>query len=237
MDLPSFRYVGSELELFSDALNWKKYLADQIRPYLGRSVVEVGAGLGRTTRTLISGKQRRWLCVEPDGAFAAGIRADVSEERLPIACEVVHGTLADVPASIEFDTALYLDVLEHIEHDVREATRACDLLSPKGHLVVLAPAHSWLFSPFDRAIGHYRRYSKASLARCIPEEMRRVELKYLDAVGLLASCSNKYLLRQAMPTPGQIQTWDRLMVPLSRRLDPLLRFALGKSLLGVWRKV
>ena len=59
---------------------------------------------------------------------------------------------------------------------------------------------------------------------------------YLDSVGLLASLSNRAMLRQHMPTARQIAIWDRLMVPMSRLLDPLLFHRLGKSVLAVWRK-
>ena len=45
----SFAYSGSELELFADALNWKRYFAAGLRPYLGSRVLEVGAGIGGTT--------------------------------------------------------------------------------------------------------------------------------------------------------------------------------------------
>jgi hypothetical protein len=52
---------------------------------------------------------------------------------------------------------------------------------------------------------------------------------------LLASLSNRWL-KQRLPTVGQIQLWDAWMVPVSRVLDPLLQYAIGKSVLGVWRK-
>jgi len=39
-----------------------------------------------------------------------------------------------------------------------------------------------------------------------------------------------------MPNPKQIAVWDKLMVPLSTVVDPLLGFKIGKSILGIWRK-
>ena len=67
---------------------------------------------------------------------------------------------------------LYIDVLEHIEHDLDELARAASHLAPGGHLVVLAPAHQALFSDFDRAIGHYRRYNRAGLQKLAPAGLR-----------------------------------------------------------------
>jgi hypothetical protein len=69
-----------------------------------------------------------------------------------------------------------------------------------------------------------------------PPELDVERILYLDSVGMLASAANRLLLRQSMPTAGQLQFWDRRLIPLSRVCDPLLRHALGKSIVGVWRK-
>jgi hypothetical protein len=39
-----------------------------------------------------------------------------------------------------------------------------------------------------------------------------------------------------MPTLPQILLWDRIMVPVSRLLDPLLAYRFGKSIIAVWRR-
>ena len=106
---------------------------------------------------------------------------------------------------------------------------------PGGRIVVLTPAHQSLFSPFDAAIGHFRRYDRASLGRLSPCGLER--MFFLDAVGLFASGANRLLLRQSMPTLGQIQTWDRWIIPVSRVVDPLLGFRAGKTIVGIWRKI
>jgi hypothetical protein len=141
--------------------------------------------------------------------------------------------MADIDG--RFDTILYLDVLEHIEDDSAELVCAASNLNPGGHLIVLSPAHQFLFSPFDSAIGHFRRYSKTSLMRAASQtHLSPVKIAYLDAVGMLASAANSMLLNQAMPTERQILTWDRLLIPVSRLLDRGLGYRLGKSILGVW---
>jgi hypothetical protein len=63
-----------------------------------------------------------------------------------------------------------------------------------------------------------------------------VKLIYLDPVGLLASLANRVLLRSPMPTRRQIAVWDRLLVPASRAIDPILGGAVGKSVFAVWRR-
>jgi hypothetical protein len=114
--------------------------------------------------------------------------------------------------------------------------RAAARLNPGGALIVLAPAHPFLFTPFDAAIGHFRRYTRASLRAVAPGTLRVEKLVYLDAAGMLASAANRWLLQSSMPTERQILTWDRLLVPVSRLIDPLFAGGVGKSVLGIWRK-
>jgi SAM-dependent methyltransferase len=146
------------------------------------------------------------------------------------------GALADVDASESFDTVLYMDVLEHIEDDRAEMARAAAVLRPGGRLLVLCPAHQWLFSPFDHSIGHFRRYTERMFREITPPDLKLVRLVYLDTIGLLASLGNKLVLRRSMPNLAQITVSDRFMLPISRVADPLLGYTLGKSVLGIWCK-
>ena len=231
-----YHYVGDELDLFAAAVRWKAYFRRKITPYLGPEVLEVGAGLGGTTRTLCRGTERRWTCLEPDPQLASRLVSEQAAGRLPGACEVVVGTLDDQLRDDRYDSVLYMDVLEHIEADHVEMTQAAHRLKPGGHLIVLSPAHQWLFTPFDRSIGHWRRYSKTTLRAAGPAGLDLVWLGYLDSVGFFASLANKLMLHQAMPTPRQIRFWDQVLVRMSEWTDPVLGYRAGKSILGVWRR-
>lgn len=231
-----YHYVGDELDLFAAATRWKGYVRDRIAPYLSGEVLEVGAGLGGTTRAFCRGDEQRWVCLEPDPGLAARLEAAQGAGQLPACAEVVVGTLADRLSDDRFDSILYMDVLEHIEDDRVEVVRAASRLRPGGFLIALSPAHQWLFTPFDRAIGHCRRYTRASLGGLIPPNLRLVRLDYLDAVGFFASLANRLLLRQAMPTPKQVAFWDNVLVRLSAGVDPLLGHRAGKSVLAVWQR-
>jgi SAM-dependent methyltransferase len=232
----SYVYCGAELDLFAAAAYWKTYIRAAVTPFLGRTVLEVGAGNGNTTRALCRGGFDRWVCLEPDAALADQLDSAAGAGELPDCCRVSIGTLSDLSEHDRFDTILYMDVLEHIEDDRAELERAARQLEPGGHLIVLAPAHQWLFTPFDRSIGHYRRYTKRTLRVAAPGELSLKRLLYMDSVGMLASLGNRLLLKSAMPTAQQIAVWDRLMVPLSRLVDPVLLHTLGKSVLGIWTR-
>jgi SAM-dependent methyltransferase len=229
-------YVGGELELFADARNWKAYWSERLRPYLGKDVLDVGAGLGATAQLLAARTPGRYVALEPDAALADRIRADVASGVLPPGVEVRTGTLQSLDPEPRFDTVLYIDVLEHIEDDVAELRQAAARLRPGGRLIVLAPAHQSLFSPFDAAIGHHRRYDRRSLGALRPEGLALERMFYLDSAGLLASAANRLLLRASLPTPAQIRLWDRRLVPVSRVLDPVLAHRAGKTVVAVFRR-
>lgn len=233
--MADYSYPGEELDIFQRARNWKRYIKKQVRPFLHGKILEVGAGIGTNTILLFSGREMRWDCVEPDASLVERLEARISARNLSGRVRTVHGTLQSLPKQARYDTVLYIDVLEHIPDDAGELKAASMHLNPDGHLLVLAPAHEPLMSPFDQHIGHLRRYSRSSLLAVAPDWLRPVRLRYLDSAGLTASLMNRHLLKSAMPTASNVLLWDRLLVPCSFLLDPLLNYRVGKSLLAVWR--
>jgi SAM-dependent methyltransferase len=228
-------YIGSELELFAHARNWKRYWGSIVRPHLGDRVLDVGAGIGETAKTLATDHHKRWVCLEPDQRMAEQITQRISARDLPAICEARVGTIDDIGEQ-DFSAVLYIDVLEHIRNDREELAKAAERVRPDGRVIVLAPAHQWLYTPFDRAIGHFRRYTLAELRALTPPQLAEESGLYLDSVGLFASLTNRLVLKSEMPTTRQIAIWDRAMVPVSRVLDPALFYRMGKSILAIWRR-
>lgn len=229
-------YIGNELELFGHAHNWKRYYRKHLSPFIQGNVLEVGAGIGETTAHLLNEKVENWLCVEPDASLAEKIEFKIKNNQLPTACKLLVGTTLDLSPSIKYDTIIYIDVIEHIEKDKEEIERASALLNKGGKLIILVPAHQYLYSPFDKAIGHFRRYNKKRLQEVIPTGIQKKKIFYLDCLGLFASLVNKWFLKKDYPTLQQVKFWDRMIVPISKLLDPLIGFSTGKSLIGIWQK-
>ena len=232
--MTDFAYVGNDLSLFAGATTWKSYVRSHLRSYVSGEILEVGAGIGAATAIFYDGTQRRWVCLEPDRELANRIKSNLPPGLAN--CEVVVGTVSDLGPGEQFDSILYMDVLEHIEADAAELALAVSHLKPNGTLVLVAPALPWLSTPFDAAVGHYRRYTKHSLRSIVPQGLRETKCIYLDSAGLLASLGNKLFLRSRIPSKAQIQFWDRAMVPISRYTDRALNHTIGKSILGVWQK-
>ena len=233
----NLRYPGGELELFAGATNWKSYIGGLLSPYLGETVLDVGAGIGGHVPFLCGSGVKEWVCLEPDERLASEIVRRIEGGDLPAFCRVVTGTIEALVGCGAFSTILYLDVLEHIAEDRVEMEKAAGRVADGGCLIVLAPAHQFLFSPFDAAIGHYRRYTAAALRAVTPPRCRLEVCRMLDSAGFFASLANRLLLRSARPTPAQIRFWDRALVPISQRLDPCLGYRFGKSILALWRRM
>jgi precorrin-6B methylase 2 len=236
MERVNTTYVGSELDLFSGATNWKAYWSGILRPYLGRNILDVGAGLGATALAFAQIECDSYLAIEPDETLVERMQDSAAEGCFHPSFQVAAGTSEALRADQRFDTILYIDVLEHIACDLEEMAKAAAHLLPGGRIVVLSPAHQWLFTAFDHAIGHVRRYDKATLAATKPAGLTVERLFYLDSVGMLASLGNRLLLRCSSPTVGQIQLWDGWMVPASRVLDRATGFRLGKSVVAIFQK-
>lgn len=230
MSNKSLPYDESTLEKFSHTRNWKSYWVSALHSYIAGDVLEVGAGLGTNTALINNPQVRSIHSLEPDEALAARMRDAV---RAIPGVTAGCGTIFSVSGRL-FDSIVYIDVLEHIEDDKSELAQAVRLLRPGGRLIVLAPALQALYSPFDKAIGHYHRYDRKSLQYCSPPSSRLEKLEYLDCVGMIASGANKFVLKQSSPSLRQILFWDKYMIPVSRILDPLIGHRLGKSILAVW---
>jgi Methyltransferase domain len=232
--MSEFVYIGTELELFAKAKNWKKYIKDYLVKYIKGNILEVGAGLGSNTNLLHNPQCHQWLCLEPDYQLFTALQIAISSQEIPN-CQAQNGTI-DLLEDQLFDSILYLDVLEHIQDDKKEVIQVVQRLNIGGYLIILCPAHQWLFSPFDIAVGHYRRYNKASLKAVMPDNIQIIKLVYLDSIGLLANLGNRLLLKQSKPSSNQIEIWDKFMVSLSRLVDPLISYRAGKSVLLIGKK-
>jgi len=230
----SFKYEGDELVLFQHAKHWKKYFSQQIKPYIKANVLEVGAGIGATTLLLNDGSVKKWLLLEPDEEMSSTLKKKIEAKELPANCQLQSGTIDNVTST--FDTIIYIDVLEHIEKDGEEMEKAAALLNAGGHVIVLSPAFQFLYNPFDKAIGHHRRYNKKTIRNITPAVLRLVSSRYYDSAGYFAALMNKLFLRKKYPTQKQVLFWDNRMVPVSKVTDKIFFHSFGKSIIGVWKK-
>jgi SAM-dependent methyltransferase len=147
--------------------------------------------------------------------------------------------LGDVTASrwaSEFDTAVMLDVLEHLDDDRAMLRTLWDALQPGGKVLIKVPAFQWLNGTLDDAVGHRRRYDRRSLTRAFTDAgFERAQTWYFNSLAIPGWWLNGSVLRRTTPPAGQLALLDRL-IPLFRTVDSLTRPVLGLSLFGVATK-
>jgi len=232
----TINYRGKELDLFSEVTIWKRYWKDAIHEFLGSHILEVGSGLGASVEIFADDSFSTWLGLEPDPDMVALLKERKGEGEFPNWCEFKQGAIRDLADSAQFDTILYIDVLEHIQDDGAEIELAANHVKISGYIVVIAPSHQFLYSEFDSSVGHIKRYDNHSLRALTPRGFSVVDSKYLDSVGLLASLGNRFILHSSIPSRRQLWIWDKILVRLSRVVDPLVRYSIGKSILFVWQR-
>ena len=160
----------------------------------------------------------------------------IKEEELPAFCKAINGTLDDLPVLQKFDTIIYIDVLEHIENDKSEIEKAVTKLNDDGQLIILSPAFQMLYSPFDKAIGHYRRYTKKTLRETVKTpNLTETKMFYLESSGMLLLLINKFLFKRNYPSKKNIVVWDKLFIPVSKLLDKISFYSFGKTIIGIWK--
>ena len=216
------------LENLDDATRYASWIGSLIEPHLGADVLEIGAGHGALT-----------------ARFVERCRSLTATDLSPRAVEVLRGRYADrshvtvVQADVEgatrdadYDTIVLVNVLEHIEDDDKALRQLAGALRPGGKVVVFVPAFEWLYSDYDRRIGHHRRYRKADLeAAAQAAGLRVAELRYMNSVGVAAWWITARRLKLT-PTSGPlVRTYDRLFVPVLRALESAVRPPFGQSLL------
>ena len=222
----------STLDSLDDADNYADWVYEMVEPVLGSTVVEVGAGHGTFTRRLSKG--RRVLAVEP--ANSAVDRLEQTVAGLDGA-ELLHGDLASVPESIAADSVLFVNVLEHIDDDLGALRDARARLVPGGHVVVYAPALEPLYSRFDRAVGHVRRYRKKELAAVMDQAGLEVTTcRYVNAPGTVAWLLYAKLAGRTPTKRGPAMAYDRVVVPVIRRLEQNWEPPVGQSILCIGRR-
>lgn len=99
--------------------------------------------------------------VEPDGEC-------VETARAVLGTDIRQGSLPDdLGVEGPFDVISMLDVLEHIENDQQALEVVRSLLAPDGRLILTVPALPVLYSDHDRALHHFRRYTRRTLTEAI----------------------------------------------------------------------
>jgi SAM-dependent methyltransferase len=222
----------SVLEALDEARNYNEWVAGLALPHLGDDPLEIGSGTGTYASLWLEMGLERLTVSELDPAlverlrerFAGDSRVSVAEVDLLTATPAAHSAVVAV------------NVLEHIEDDVAGLRAAGRLVRPGGAVVVFVPAFPFAMSRFDRALGHFRRYTLRSTRLAFEKAGLAIDrLRYVNAPGLIAWTIGMRLLRLSPREGVALRAWDRAVVPPARALERRLPVPFGQSVLAVGR--
>jgi glycosyltransferase involved in cell wall biosynthesis len=230
-------HVEDTLALLSRANHYNKWMFDTIRPFLGRRILEIGSGIGNFTGALLSTGAAELVVTDTSPAYLQRL-SDRYAGSGNVSTEVWNLNDAPAPRIRDYaDSAVCLNVLEHIPDDVGAMRNIYASIAPGGRLVALVPAHQWLYGSLDRHLGHCRRYERSELRRKMEEAGFEVETTFwMNAFGMIGwFTSARILKRQTIPF-RQIRIFE-LMVPIARFVDGLAtRLVGGLSLICIARR-
>lgn len=237
-----FVYPGRELEAMSLAVNYHRWIFQSIRPWLGKQVVEVGAGTGSFSELLLGAGVADIALVEPSVNMYEQLKAWLSGLKQSVPVKAYNATFVEVAERIRAehkpDSILYINVLEHIQDDARELALVHETLSEHGRIFIFVPAFPWLYGGFDEEVGHVRRYRKAELEDgCRRAGFRIIESRYFDLVGVLPWYVKYRILKSRGMEPWAVRFYDRYLLHVTKAIESIVTPPVGKNIVLIAEKV
>lgn len=210
-------------------LSW---VAGLIRPHLGDTVIEIGAGIGHMTGRLMS-RRLQYVACEKDPLYLHALRNRFL--RTPNVCvrALDPGCSSDLArVDGKFDTLLCLNVLEYLDDPSCSLAALRENVKVGGRIIVLAPHGPGLMGRIDRTLGHRRRYTRNELSALLQESGFRVErMRHFNKGGALAWWTFGNVFGRKSISKITLKLFDKT-VWFWRRVDPLLPWR-GLSLVAI----
>lgn len=234
---PKDVHGGATLETLADAKRYNAWQVDLLRPYIGKRIVEIGSGIGNISTELLKTNPERLVLTDMDEAYRSRLRERFGDDQRVMVADLqlpAPGIQARFAAE-RLDTAIALNVVEHIDDDVGAVSSMRDALVPGGRVLILVPAMQSIYGRMDEALGHFRRYDPGSLKKLLTACDLEIEhLTWFNRAGVPGWWLHAKVRGRADVPVGGVRLFDSL-VPLFR-LERFLPLPFGQSVIGVGRK-
>ncbi len=229
-------YIGRDLEAMSYAENYNKWIIELFSPYIGDKVAEIGAGTGNLTRLLLANDLISELTAfEPSSKMYNYLTQNIDSNKKVTLINSIFSESSDMHLNM-LDSIFYINVLELVKDDIAEVNLMHNALNVDGYACVFVPALSWLYSDFDKSIGHFRRYHKDQLIQLFDSNgFEVVTVKHIDMLGILPWYINFVLMKRVLDQ-NTTKIYDRFIIPIIRIIDKIAPSPIGKNLLIVAKK-
>jgi SAM-dependent methyltransferase len=226
--------TGRQLEAAGrDKPRYRRYQYELIAPHCGRSILEVGAGLGEFAEQFTDVERLVVSDVDP-AAVAVMARRFAGRPEVQVT-QLELGKPPDLEQPVE--SVVAINVLEHFEDDIGALRSLATAVEVGGSIVLWVPGYQRLYGEFDRRVGHFRRYTPRTLTEVVRRAGLEVEL--VKPVNLLGGVAWWFTVRRGgatSPDPRMVAVFDRCVVPVTKALERVVRVPFGQSVLCVARK-
>jgi 2-polyprenyl-3-methyl-5-hydroxy-6-metoxy-1,4-benzoquinol methylase len=233
-------YVGKDLEAMSFAVNYHKWILDEFGGFLGKNIIEVGAGTGSFSEMILQTEPETLFLVEPSDLYkdlTENISRLETRTRVNFYNSIFSAVASEIADRKRPDSIIYVNVLEHIEDDDAELNLIRQTLIPGGRAFIFVPALELLYGEFDRKLGHFRRYRKSELEeKCINAGFKILTSKYFDFAGVVPWYVKYRLLNSVELGGGAVSLYDKVVVPIFRRIESAVSVPVGKNVLLIAEK-
>jgi glycosyltransferase involved in cell wall biosynthesis/ubiquinone/menaquinone biosynthesis C-methylase UbiE len=223
------------LDALAHTPRFNEWMASRVRPYLGPTVLELGAGIGNLTLRLARGR-KRYVATDVDPEHIGrlhtrfGARPNIAVRRCDLESSDDFAPLAE-----SVSTVICLNVLEHVADDMMGLRNIHSALEPGGRAIVLVPNDPKLYGTLDRVLEHHRRYTLQELTTKLHDTGFTVEQIFsFNRVTRPGWILNGRILRRSSFGRIQLAIFDSL-VSIWRRIDDLLPWG-PVSLIAVAKK-
>lgn len=226
-------FVAEDLRQMALAPRYNAWIYSLIGPHLGTRILEVGSGIGNMTVWMLEHAEML-IGVEPNEHCWSTLQHRFLDKPNFHLLRSTLERLDDAEMRLgRLDTIVCTNVLEHIRDDAEQLRRMRSWLVPGGRIVVVAPAGPQAAGRIDRALGHYRRYTLASMRQAMTAADFRVDLlEYSNLLGLIGWWFNARIRRVVKQSDSQIRVFDRLS-PLLAAVEKRVKLPAGLSILAV----
>lgn len=221
-------------------LPYYRWVADEFGQALGARVLDAGCGVGNFFSAIVD-RIELGVGIDLSPINVADARQRFADHRNIQFLQADLDEQAKALRDMHFDTVICLDVLEHIEDDMRLLSRLAEIVIPGGHVLIKVPACPWLYGSVDLASDHYRRYDRRMLREITEKAGLDIRsLRYMNIAGVVPYWLKSRVLKRKANfsrtfTPRQLDGIRRA-IPWLRMLDRLTGPFVGQSLIMVARR-
>lgn len=219
------------LESMTQAVWYNRWTLKKFAKYLKGDILEVGCGIGNFTNALT--RYGRVFAIDIDKNYLNKIKLSLNNGQVGVG-DIERGEYFFT--SQTFDSIVCLNVLEHIENDNRALNNLFKLLKPDGILILLVPAHPFLYGAIDKSIGHFRRYIKKKLSQRMEKMGFKIILsRSINLLGAIGWFVAGKILNESKIENKKLKIFN-LLAPLFLSIENIVEPPFGTSILIVAQK-